>query len=405
MEIRELLQKRASLFDEAKNFLDTHTDADGKISSRDAATYERMEADIDALSKQIDRYERAENFSVYLQKPFGKPHFEPFGNKGGDTLKRAVSGVRGDEYKKNFLDAVRKNFKAESTGYLHEGTLPGGGYLLPVEMHEAIITELEGECVLRQIGRTITTASEHKITFSAQKPTATWIGEGEDIPLTDEKFGQISLGAYKLGVNLKISNELLQDACYDLESFIATEFGKAFGRAEEEAFLTGAPDVSGEKKQPTGILTVLNQSATGTIQTVGSQIAADDILSLFYSVDRAYRKNAVFLASDATISAVRKLKDSTQNFIWQPSMQEGEPPKIFGTPIYSSNFMPAPTSGNVALIYGDFRDFFVIAERGNRIFKPLRELYALSDKTGFLMLERIDCAITDTRAFRGLKIR
>ena len=405
MDIRELLTKRANLWEEAKKFLDEHTDADGKISAEDAATVERMIDQIDAMARNIDAQQRLDDWGKELLRPFNKPHFEPFGNKGGDTLKRAVSGVRGDEYKKNFLDAVRKNFKAESTGYLHEGTLPGGGYLLPVEMHEAILTELEGECVLRQIGRTITTASEHKITFSAQKPTATWIGEGEDIPLTDEKFGQISLGAYKLGVNLKISNELLQDACYDLESFIATEFGKAFGRAEEEAFLVGAPDVSGEKKQPTGILTVLNQSATGTIQTVGSQIAADDILSLFYSVDRAYRKNAVFLASDATISAVRKLKDSTQNFIWQPSMQEGEPPKIFGTPIYSSNFMPAPTSGNVALLFGDFRDFFVIAERGNRIFKPLRELYALSDKTGFLMLERIDCAITDTRAFRGLKIR
>ena len=405
MEIRELLQKRASLFDEAKNFLDTHTDADGKISSRDAATYERMEADIDALSKQIDRYERAENFSVYLQKPFGKPHFEPFGNKGGDTLKQAVSGVRGDEYRKNFWDAVRKNFKAESTGYLHEGALVDGGYLLPVEMHSEIIAKLESENVLRQISRVITTESEHRISILTTAPTASWLSEGEEIPLTNAQFGQTSLNAYKLAVNLKISNELLRDAFYNLEQFITDEFAKSLGRAEEESFITGAPDVSGEKKQPTGILTVLNQSATGTIQTVGKEITADDVLTLIFSLDRAYRKSAVFVASDTLIMNLRKLKDNTGNFIWQPSLQEGEPPKLFGTPIYSSNFMPPPASGNIALLFGDFRNSFIIGERGSRTFKPLRELFATSDQTGFLMIERTDCSVVDSNAFRGLKIR
>ena len=128
-------------------------------------------------------------------------------------------------------------------------------------------------------------------------------------------------------------------------------------------------------------------------------------MSLYYSVDRAYRKSAVFLASDATIAALRKLKDNTQNYIWQPSLQEGEPSRIFGVPIYSSNFMPAPASGNIALVFGDFRNSFIIGERGNRTFKPLREIFATSDQTGFLMIERIDCAVADRAAFRGLKIR
>ena len=318
-------------------------------------------------------------------------------------MKQAVSGIRGDDYRKNFLNAIRTNFKND--GYLREGALVDGGYLLPVEMHNEIITKLQSENVLRQISRAIATASEHRISILTTAPTASWLSEGEEIPLTNAQFGQTSLNAYKLAVNLKISNELLRDSFYNLEQFITDEFAKSLGRAEEESFITGAPDVSGEKKQPTGILTVLNQSATGTIQTVGKEITADDVLTLIFSLDRAYRKSAVFVASDTLIMNLRKLKDNTGNFIWQPSLQEGEPPKLFGTPIYSSNFMPPPASGNIALIFGDFRNSFIIGERGSRTFKPLRELFATSDQTGFLMIERTDCSVVDSNAFRALKIR
>ena len=78
MEIRELLQKRASLWDEAKKFLDEHTDKDGKISAEDAAAYDKMESDIDAMSKSIERYERNARMGAELEKPFNTPHFEPF---------------------------------------------------------------------------------------------------------------------------------------------------------------------------------------------------------------------------------------------------------------------------------------------------------------------------------------
>lgn len=405
--IWELCREKDYLVQAASEFLDEHTAGDGTLSAKDAAEYERMERQIQNVKDNIERHTRLQLSASYDggqrdRAILGQPGANPF---SGDYSIRQSGGIHGDDYRKNFLNAIRKNFKDDATSYLREGALVDGGYLLPVEMHNEIITKLESENVLRQISRVITTASEHKISILTSAPTASWLGEGEEIPLSNAQFGQTSLNAYKLAVNLKISNELLQDSYYNLEDFIITEFSKSLGRAEEESFITGAPDVSGNTKQPTGILTTLNQSATGTIQTVASEISADDILSLYYSVDRAYRKSAVFLASDATIAALRKLKDNTQNYIWQPSLQEGEPPRIFGTPIYSSNFMPAPASGNIALIFGDFRNFFLIGERGNRVFKPLRELFATSDQTGFLMIERIDCAVADRNAFRGLKIR
>ena len=294
---------------------------------------------------------------------------------------------------------MRTNFK-KASDYLREASLPDGGYLLPTEMYESIISELTQENVFRQIGRVIETSTEHRINVVTTKPAAAWVSEGQEISFSNEEFRQISLSAYKMAVAVKISNELLQDSYYDLEQHLSEEFGKAFARAEENSFLNGTG-----VGEPKGILPTLAESATGTLQTTGGEITADDLLTLQYSVERLYRKKACWLMSDATLARIRRLKDATQGYIWEPSMQEAEPPRLFGQPVYSSAFMPAPTSGNVAVLYGDFADYFLIGERGQREFQPLRETYALSGQTAFLMTERIDAVVTDTNAIRGLRIR
>ena len=92
--------------------------------------------------------------------------------------------------------------------------------------------------------------------------------------------------------------------------------------------------------------------------------------------------------SDATLSFIRKLKTVDQDYIWEPNFASVEPPKL----------------GNACVLFGDW-SFVTIAERGNRQVRPLREKFALSDKTAFLCLERVDCALTDRHALRGLKIR
>ena len=110
------------------------------------------------------------------------------------------------------------------------------------------------------------------------------------------------------------------------------------------------------------------------------------------------------MINDESLAQIRKLQDSTKNFLWQPSLQESEPPRLLGDPVYSSPFMPTPQSGNIAILYGDFKNYFVIGERGSRVVKPLRELYAMSDLTAFLMIERVDAVLTDTNAVKGLYV-
>ena len=183
MEIRELLQKRASLWNEAKKFLDAHTDRDGKISAEDAATYDKMEAEFDELSKTIERYERRARIDAELDKPFSEPYFEPFKS----AKSRRHSGIAGDEYHRNFIQAFRTNFK-NAGDYLREGELNDGGWVVPMSFNEQIVSKLQKENILRQICRVIQTESTHRVPVIATQPSANWIGEGDEITISSANF-------------------------------------------------------------------------------------------------------------------------------------------------------------------------------------------------------------------------
>ena len=399
MEIRELLAKRAALVAEAERILADHIDADGKILAVFADKFTKIMDDVDELDVNIARFQKIGHYNTELSKPFNAPYFEPFNSGGGNHLKKHVAGVVGDEYHRNFIAAFRTNFK-NAGDYLREGELADGGYLVPTSFNEEIISKLQEENVLRQICRVIQTESTHRVPVVASQPAANWIGEGDELTISSASFSTVTLEVHKLAACLLTSNELLQDSYYDLEAFLSDELARAFARAEEEAFLNG----DGTDNQPTGLLTTLAQSATSTLQTTGTTLSADDLITLAYSVDRPYRSKACWLMSDATLSLVRKLKTTDQQYIWEPNFASEDPPKILGYPVHTSNFVPPATSGNICVLFGDF-SAVTIAERGNRQVRPLREKFALSDKTAFLCLERVDCALTDRHAIRGLKIR
>lgn len=387
-----LLMERESLMQEANNFLDEHEDADGRLSAKDTAQYKQLRRKIDRLTTEIE---------VEGRKPMPHPDLRP--NPGADPFSAPITnqraGVVGNSYRKGFFSAIRTGFKVANE-YLREGVLSDGGYLCPVEFDNQIVSALEQGNVLRQISRIITTQSAHKIPLVSAKPAASWIGEGEKINLSAEQFGQVSLEAHKLAVAILASSEILQDAFVDIEAFLAQEFSDALARAEEEAFLNG----TGEDNQPLGLLPAMAQSASAFLKTTGATITPDDLITLEFSLDRPYRRAASWLTSEATLAQIRKFKDNTSNYIWQPSLTSEEADKLFGYPVYTTPYFPPATSGNPCIVFGDFSRF-VIGDRGNRTFRPLHELYALSDQSAFLMLERVDCALVDHKAFRGLKIK
>lgn len=401
-EFWDLMLERDSAMKRAKDFLDTHEDENGNLSLKDDKEYQKMQKEIEKLTNQIEIVGSRPNPNSVIIRDMLVPSGNCAEIYSGGIISTNSKPRTSGEYDRNFFSAVRDNFKVVNE-YLREGMDVNGGFLLPSEFHDALVSELEQENVMRQIATVITTASQHKVNLVANRPAANWIGEGQTINFSNETFAQVSLDAYKLAVGIKVSNELLQDSFYNLENHFVEEFGRAMGNSEEDAFINGVS--SGVTKMPTGFLTTLSTVSDAQVTTATSSLTADDLLSLVYSLPRAYRKNASWLMHDSTLEMIRKFKDSTLNYIWTPSLTAGEPDRLLGYPVYTSAYFPADmSSGKVIAAFGDFSRY-VIADRATRTFKPLRELYAESDITGFLMIERVDGALIDQKSVKILKLR
>lgn len=130
---------------------------------------------------------------------------------------------------------------------------------------------------------------------------------------------------------IKVSEELLNDSVFPLESYISREFARRIGSKEEEAFFTG--DGSGK---PTGILAATGGAQVGVTTAGAAAITIEEVLDLFYSLKAPYRNKAVFVMNDSTVKAIRKLKDGNGQYLWQPSLQAGTPDTILNRPLYTS---------------------------------------------------------------------
>lgn len=390
--IMELRDKRVKLWEAAKNFLDSHTDEDGKLSAEDAAAYEKMEADVVEMKKAIDRLERQAAIDRELDKPTSKPITNQPENA------KPAGGFRAtDEYKQDMLTAMRTRFRNISN-VLQEGNDQQGGYLVPVEYDNRLIDVLNEENIMRSLATKITTSGEHKINIAATKPAAAWIEEGGALTFGDATFDQIMMDAYKLHVAIKVTEELLYDAAFNLEGYIIDQFGKALANAEEDAFLNGDG-----KGKPMGVFDTTNGGQYNTT-TSTANISADDIINLVYTLKRPYRKSAAFITNDKTLASLRKLKDNNGAYLWQPALTAGEPDRLFGYAIHTSQFAPEAAAGKPAMAFGDF-SYYNIGDRGSRSMQELKELFAGNGMVGYVMKERVDGRLILPEAVQILKMK
>ena len=395
-QILALREKRAKAWDAAKAFLDTHRSDDGLVSAEDNATYEKMEADVVALGKDIERLERQLAIDAELNQPLSKPLV----SKPGDPRTTSASLRATDEYKQNFWQALRnKTPRIEVLNALQVGTDSEGGYLVPEEYERTLVMALEEQNVLRTLCHIIHTESgDRKIPLVVSHGTASWVEEEGAIPESDDIFGQLSIGAHKLATMIKVSDELLQDSIFNIPDYIATEFARRVGAAEEEAFLTG----DGLAK-PTGLLNATGGATVG-VTTAGTSFTADELLDLVHAIKNVNRRNATFLMHDSSVKALRKLKDGNGNYIWQTGLREGEPDKLLDHPVQTSAFMPQIAASNKVILFGDFKAYW-IADRQGRSFQRLNELFAATGQVGFRATQRVDGRLVRTDAMTCLQIK
>ncbi len=392
MTITELREKRAKLWNTMEGFLDTHRTENGVLSAEDDTAYAKMETDLDALTNEIKRMERREAREKELSKPVSEP------------IKETPEKPKAEEKQGRASNAYREDFGRHLRGrplvhnVLSESVDADGGYLVPEEFESTITSALDETNVVRSLAKVITTHHDRKIPIAVGHSVATWTAENAAFTESNPTFGQTVIDAFKLTDLIRVSTELLQDSEFDLESYIAAEIARAFGIAEEQAFCVGTGT-----NQPTGIFTATG-GTVGVTAASSTAVTADEMLSLVYALKSPYRKNAKFLMNDATVSLLRKLKDNNGAYMWQPSVQSGEPDRLLGFELHTSPYVPTAAAGALTVAFGDFKNYW-IGDRAGRTVQRLNELYATNGQIGFVATERVDGKVILPEGIQLLKMK
>ena len=385
-ELMNLRDKRVQTWNAAKAFLESHRGTDGTLSAEDDAIFNKMMDEVDKLGKEVVRLEKLEALDVEMSKATSKPLASAPVTRLDEEAPVSKTGRGTRDYNTSFWKTMRnKSVSHEVLNALQVGTDTEGGYLVPDEYERTLIDALEDQNIFRQLAHVIHTSSgERKIPVVASKGTASWIDEEAQYPESDDSFGQVSIGAYKLATMIKISEELLNDSVFDMPSYIAKEFARRIGAAEEEAFFTG-----NGTGRPLGILAATGGAGVGVTAAKTDAVTFDEVMDLFYSLRAPYRRNSVFIMNDSTVKALRKLKDGQGQYLWQPAVTAATPDTILNRPVYTSTFMPTLATGNKTILFGDL-GYYWVADREGRSFKRLNELYAPTGQVGFLASQRVD---------------
>lgn len=302
------------------------------------------------------------------------------------------------KYREAFEQLIRmplSGLSHEIRTVLNTGVSAEGGYTVPQTYLTSVINKLLDRSVMRGISNVISTSSTTNIPLGDARPTFALIAENGAYGETNPTFSQVVLGAYKLGGTIKASDELIQDSFIDIQSYLTNLIVEGIADAEEGYFTTGTGS-----SQPTGILT---GGTLGKTTISATAVTLDEIFDLKYSVKAPYRVGAYLVMNSVTELAIRKLKDTTGQYLWQPSLQVGMPNTFDGTPIIINEKMPSVgTTANKFMAYGDFK-YFTIGDRGSIEIKRLDELYAGTGQVGWRTSKRFDSKVVQTEAIKFMQ--
>ena len=296
------------------------------------------------------------------------------------------------EYSEHFWDAMRGIQHAYDK--IHGGANGiTGGYALPSGSNDKLQKAIKRESLFRSMATVIKAYGGASRIFAKDcADIATWVPEGGSIPLQDgvNDFTCYAVDSHKLAVFVKLDDDFVHDAAFSLEDYLTERLAKNLAKSEDKGFVLG----TGEH-MPVGIL---DDTAGVKAGVTTSALCFDDVLRLYHSLDKEYRKNAVWLMNDETALTLRMLKDSAGNYLWNPSDNT-----ILGKPVVISYDMPSVKAGEKPVVFGDFSYYWII-DRSPVSSQALKELFVTLDQVGYLATEFLDGKLIRRDALKALKI-
>ncbi|WP_181444676.1 phage major capsid protein [Bacillus sp. 03113] len=403
--IVELLQKRANLWEQAKEIHEKSVTEQRSLSGEEQTQYDKITADIDGLTATIDREKRMEEQRAEMEKAA----FEKKGQKKENNENRNIPTLETEEYRdaykswlktgiqgldteqRTILDNGRQTFEARA---LSAVTGASGGFTVPQGFYNEIISAMKPFGGMRQSRATILrTGSGNDLPIPTNDDTAN-VGAivGENAAAgnaTDPVFAQKILKAYKYtSKTFLIPIELLQDSAFDVEAFIRQKITERIARILNQHFTTGTG--SG---QPQGVVTGSTLGKEGATGQTGS-ITYDDLVDLQHSVNPLYRANAEWMFNDNSLKIIRKLKDSNGLPLWQPSLTAAEPDTILGKPYRINTDMADMAASAKSILFGDFANYF-IRDVLDLMIVRISEKYIENGQIGFIAFSRHDALLID----------
>lgn len=319
---------------------------------------------------------------------------------------RATGSAFADLYLRKGLEA---GFEAKK---LSVGVPGEGGLAVPLEIDQRIETTLKTISPIRSIADVVKVGtSTYRKLVAVGGFASGWVAEAAARPETaTPTFAEVAPPIGEIYANPAATQPMLDDAMFDVESWLATEIAIEFARAESVAFVSGSG--SG---QPRGFLTYPVATAGdstrpfGTVQVVPSGAAgafaatnpADRLIDLMHSLRTPYRQGAVWVMNSNTIAAIRKFKDSTGDFIWRPGLEPGAASTLFGYPVVEVDAMPDIAANSLSIGFGQFRSAYVIAERGETAV--LRDPYSNKPFVHFYATRRVGGALVNSEALKLMR--
>jgi HK97 family phage major capsid protein len=361
------------------------------MSAEDSEKYGKLEAELDRLGKDIEARERAEATEKALAKPQEAPEgllrkdVKPFLDESRAYSRAFDKWLRGGQA--DLSREERQVLQKGKTEHRDQSVAIGsaGGYLVPDSFSNAIYEHLKFSGGMRGVSDSITTSDGGDLLYPHMDDTSNVgaiLAEGGAISEQDVVFGARTFKSWLYTSKLvQVSWQLQQDSAFDVSALLARVFGERLGRIQNTHFTTGLGAT-----QPEGAVTNAPTTATATSDT----LVLDDVLSLIYAVDRAYRPNARLMMNDAVISHLRK-EDTSLGFLWQPSVQAGEPDRLFGYPVIPNNDMAATPTTDAAkvILFGDFSSYLIRDVKGISVVR-LNERYADTLQTGYFAYLRTE---------------
>jgi HK97 family phage major capsid protein len=298
---------------------------------------------------------------------------------------------------KGFVDGYLRHGHTSELKSLTQGVAADGGYAVPREIDAAIAAQLKKLSPIRAIAQVVQVGSSgYRKLISAGGTVSGWVSETAARPETaSPKFNEIVPPSGELYANPSASQAMLDDAVFDLETWLAGEIAGEFARAEGAAFVSG-----NGTNQPKGFLGQPTSTAGdaarafGTLQFIASGHATAfdaapeaKLIDLVQSLKAGHRQGAVFVMNSATLGTVRKFKAADGSFIWQPGILDGAPARLLGSAVIGAEDMPDVGAGNFPIAFGNFSAGYLIAERmATRI---LRDPYSNKPYVHFYATKRV----------------